>query len=134
MAGRYHPDQDEAGWKTMKDNTVIPRFTDPPDKYDSRYFANMNLQLYQFLVEMMSQGPTAVGEFRIDPNIPTSSAGLEEGRVFVDNGNTLKIVLTVDSTASATGTGTVTGIGSSTAASTASATGTGTASGVGDTA
>lgn len=133
MANWYHSDQSEAGRQTMKDSTVIPRFTDPPSEYDKQYFATLNLQLYQFLQEMMSQGPTAVGEFRIDPNIPTSSAGLEEGRVFVDNGNTLKIVLTVDSTASATGTGTATGIGSATGEGVGSATGTGTASGVGAT-
>ena len=118
----------------MKDNTIIPRFAEPPGKYDSQYFSNLNLQLYQFLVEMMSQGPTAVGEFRIDPNIPTSSVGLEEGRVFVDNGNTLKVVLTVAATASATGTGTATGIGSATGEGVGSATGTGTATGEGDTA
>ncbi len=80
----------------MKDNTVIPRFTDPPPgEYDPKYFAHLNLQLYQFLLEMMSQGPVAVGEFRIDTNIPTSATGLEAGRVFVDNGNNLKLVLAV---------------------------------------
>ena len=94
MAGRCCPGQDEGGWETMKDDMIIPRFADPPAEYDNRYFANLNLQLYQFLVEMMSQGPTAVGEFRIDTTIPTSSTGLEAGRVFVDTG-TLKLVIAV---------------------------------------
>ena len=80
----------------MKDPTVIPRFADPPpDEYDPKYFANLNFQLYQFLLEMMSQGPVAVGEFRIDIDIPTSATGLEAGRVFVDNSKNLKLVLAV---------------------------------------
>jgi len=96
VACRLAKGQGEIGRAEMKDDLPIPRMAEPPpDEYDRSYFVTFHLQLYQFLRELLSQGPVAVGEFRVDVNIPTSATGLEPGRVFVDNNNNLKLVLAV---------------------------------------
>ena len=79
----------------MKDDLPVPRMTDPPREYDQSYFSTLNLQMYQFFLELVSQGPVAVGNLSIDVNIPTTASGLAPGRVFVDNTNNLKLVLLV---------------------------------------